>query len=170
MGAWGFNAQFVPRLLDGTKPHTIRADRKDGRVPKVGETFSAYYGMRTKQCTWLFDSVVTKVQPIVIKRGVFPFAYYPQVKIGKRWLAPTQVLALAHADGFKYAKDFREHFVPNKDDRFTGLLINWDPAKANACRHSCRECGLRLKWSPIAKAWFCFCGGETVHHLKRPTK
>jgi hypothetical protein len=67
MPAYSFQKQFVPRIESGDKTHTIRGKRKNR--PRPGQTFYGYYAMRTKQCRKLIQSVITRVQDIVIEQG-----------------------------------------------------------------------------------------------------
>mgnify|MGYP000940126034 CR=1 FL=1 len=65
MPAYSFKEQFVPFIIDGTKPHTIRARRNKG-FAKEGSILYLYYGLRTKWCKKLREEICTKVQTIII--------------------------------------------------------------------------------------------------------
>ncbi len=67
MGAYNFRAQFAEDVESGRKTQTIRAERKDGRRPKVGDTLKLYTGMRTKACRLLAVGRCTAVVPITIE-------------------------------------------------------------------------------------------------------
>lgn len=67
MGLYNFKKQFVPYVLDGSKTHTIRAERK--HQDKPGNTMHHYYGLRTKHCEFLLRAPCVKVQPIGIYRA-----------------------------------------------------------------------------------------------------
>lgn len=45
----GFMERFVPSVLDGTKPFTMRKVRRDGRCPKVGDTLHMFVNVRTPE-------------------------------------------------------------------------------------------------------------------------
>ena len=66
MVAFNFKAQFADAVERGVKRQTIRAIRKDGRVPHIGSALQLYTGMRTKNCRKLKDAVCTNVWPITI--------------------------------------------------------------------------------------------------------
>ena len=66
MPAYGFKYRFARKVETGEKLHTIRALRKDGRRPKVGQPMHAYEGMRTKKCRILLLSTISKVEAIRI--------------------------------------------------------------------------------------------------------
>ena len=57
MPALNFQARFAPLVESGEKRQTIRACRKDGRDPKVGDTLYLYTGQRTKACRKLGEAV-----------------------------------------------------------------------------------------------------------------
>jgi hypothetical protein len=66
MPAYNFQGQFVPYIEDQSKPHTVRADRKDGKVPKPGEILYLYMGMRTKKCRKIGEAICKAVRKITI--------------------------------------------------------------------------------------------------------
>ncbi len=67
MPAYSFKERFVPMVLDGSKPHTIRSRRKKG-FAKKGNTLYLYFGLRTKFCRKLSE------QPCIDVRSIM-FAY-----------------------------------------------------------------------------------------------
>lgn len=171
MPAYGFMPKFVAKCLDGTKPHTIRAIRKDNRTPKVGEPFIAYCGMRQPTCTWLFTSEIVKVQAIYMERSTD--AYMPAwVWTAGESMKRDELHEFLKADGFGDAAGFVAHFLPSGTDTFRGHLIHWRPEDARAPRHHCPECGSRVRWSEIGRGFVCLCGEtaqERFHRFKRPT-
>lgn len=64
MPAYSFKERFVPWVLDGTKPHTIRDRRK--HPARVGDPLYLYYGMRTKWCRKLREEKCLKTGSIFI--------------------------------------------------------------------------------------------------------
>lgn len=64
MVALSFQKQFAPPILAGTKPHTIRGERKRPIVP--GDKLQLYTGMRTRFCLKIGDAVCESVRPIMI--------------------------------------------------------------------------------------------------------
>lgn len=177
MPAYGFKSQFVAKILAGTKPHTIRAIRKDERVPRVGEPFIGYTGMRQPQCCWLFSSTTTKVEPIQIGPERFDMDRFPEVRLNGTPLAQGTVrpyIALIRADGFEDESQFIEHFVPQTGDVFHGYLIHWNPEDAIAARHPCPLCKEEQAWSEARRVFFCrdnVCPhSATTAGFRRPTK
>ena len=64
MPAYSFKERFVPFLLDGSKPHTIRARR---RYPaKKDDVLYLYSGLRTKFARKLREERCTEVRTIII--------------------------------------------------------------------------------------------------------
>ncbi|MFQ5647525.1 MAG: hypothetical protein ACE5GM_11395 [bacterium] len=53
---FGFKKQCVPFIESGRKVSTIREDRKDGRVPRPGDTLRLYTGLRSKSCQLLRET------------------------------------------------------------------------------------------------------------------
>jgi hypothetical protein len=122
MAAYNFQKRFVEPIRAGTKKHTIRADRKDGRVPKIGEGLALYCGMRTKQCFKILPGLVpcTKVARIRIPNegGFYPFVFIDVVQ-----LSLDECERLARADGFDSFGEmvyFWEGRLP-----FSGNIIHW---------------------------------------------
>lgn len=168
MPAYGFMPKFVGKCLDGTKPHTIRALRKDGRVPKVGEPFIAYCGMRQPSCTWLFTSTIANVEPILMQRsGSNAHVWCGDVKPMNGGAATI----LAVMDGFDSTNEFFAHFLPTGVQDFHGYLIHWKPEDAKNTRHHCPDCGSRVEWCEAARGFTCVCTmAERTHRFKRHTR
>lgn len=64
MPAYSFKGQFVPYVEEGSKPHTIRARRKN--FAKKGDMLYLYFGMRTKFCRKIREESCTDVRTIFI--------------------------------------------------------------------------------------------------------
>jgi hypothetical protein len=73
MPAYSYKERFVPFILDGSKPHTIRERRR--KVAKPGDMLYHYYGLRTKWCTKLCSDKCKDVKTIIIgdNRIIFLF-------------------------------------------------------------------------------------------------
>lgn len=73
MPAYSYKEQFIPFLLDETKDHTVRKERAGrSRHARPGETIYHYYGMRTKWCRKIGESICTWVQDITItEKGIY---------------------------------------------------------------------------------------------------
>ncbi len=66
MGLYNFKSQFVPFIEDGSKTHTIRAERVHGDVP--GRTMHLYTGLRHKGARLLFCAPCVRVDFIRIEQ------------------------------------------------------------------------------------------------------
>jgi hypothetical protein len=100
MPALSFQKQFVPFVEDGSKQHSIRADRK--RPFKVGDTLSLFYGMRTKQCRLLARVPCIKVERMRIERARV-WIYAVELSLDEKDL-------LAWTDGFRHTPDYGQSF------------------------------------------------------------
>ena len=144
MPAYNFQPQFVPMILDLSKPHTIR--RRRARRPTVpGDMLSLYTGMRTKQCTLIATSPCVAVEPCLIKPALEEFwiwedetpdsRFYddsdPENPVGSfSLMARVNVQALAVKDGFINASQFFFFFRRYKEEVLRDFeIIYWDTLK-----------------------------------------
>ena len=143
MPAFNFQRRFAGLVAAGVKRQTIRAIRKDGRIPKVGDTAYLYTGMRTKKCQRLNEGPILEVNPITIGR---------QVSIAGVIIdEPEQLRKLATNDGFNSFEEFRTWFEWPYGLPFRGYLTKWDPARTSGiCQYcmctdaDCSQCIERL--------------------------
>jgi hypothetical protein len=131
MPAYNFQLRFADAVADGRKTQTIRAPRKDGRVPKVGETAYLYTGMRSSACRKLGEGRIIGVENILIDEdGAFisgvdipicdALANDGKYKVlGKRD-------AFAQADGFTDWQDMVGWFRDTHGLPFVGHMIMWE--------------------------------------------
>ena len=113
-----FKKQFVPKIESGEKTHTIRAYRKDGRNPHVGDTLYLYTGLRTKSARKLGEYKCVEVTPIYID--------WWRVVLGTSELDCVEIEALATADGFETQNEMFSFFNKTHDLPFYGLFIAWE--------------------------------------------
>lgn len=132
----GFRPRFVPFVLEGSKTHTIRAERK--RQPRAGEVCHCYTGLRTKKARLLGRWRCVKVETIQIyERGDGTFGVIITSRGDYHELGIAEKNALAWQDGFRdsgrrgaFASMMR-YWVSTHGDRhgpldFTGDLIHWN--------------------------------------------
>jgi len=124
MPAYNFQKRFADRVGNGTKLHTIRAYRKDGRHPIAGQPFRAYTGMRTKLCEPILFSTISKVEWVHIDVGGIVSIVGPMAE-HQRTLTHAERDALALGDGFVSALEFVAFFRNNYGLPFNGDLIHW---------------------------------------------
>ena len=126
MPALNFKAQFVPKIQDGTKRHTIRATRK---VPvKRGDALYLYCGMRHKGAFRILPDAVkcTETQTIQIQSLVGGV----RIVIDGNELAEDEMQRLAQADGFENLAAFYHFWQTTHGDaqghvNFAGQIIHW---------------------------------------------
>lgn len=124
MPALSYKKQFVLKVADGSKPHSIRAWRK--RPFRVGDTLMHYFGMRTKQCRKIrADTICTKARPIEIRVNAEGWVV---VILAGKTLPMQTVQTLARRDGFRDASEFAQFFRDTHGPDFSGQLVEWNPS------------------------------------------
>lgn len=124
MPALNFKKQFAPMVINGSKTHTIRAYRKDGRNPKEGDMLYLYTGMRTKGCKKLKEVVCTEIKMVDIEEN-------GNVIVDGFELTHSMCVHLAQKDGFVDTVDrrcdqlFIDFFRQVHGLPFRGVLISW---------------------------------------------
>jgi hypothetical protein len=118
MPAFNFKKQFAADVESRKKRQTIRAKRKDGRNPHVGDELYLYTGMRTKSCRKLGEEICKFVHQITIDE-------HGHININGEWLPGYEELVFIYDDGFKNAADFTPFFRKEHGLPFEGLLYKW---------------------------------------------
>lgn len=124
----------VVDIDQGPKRQTIRA-RGKRRRPREGETLRLFTAMRTKYCRKIADVRCARVRWITIWFSQWQYPPHQptitvQIEGAGSVLGPRQLKAFARADGFRNARDMAEFWLKehkNKDGKFTGDLIEWEP-------------------------------------------
>lgn len=134
MGALNFQKQFLPAVENGIdmiksrpyrhpgitpKTQTIRAERKDNRVPLVGEHLYLYNGMRTKHCLKLADVVCDRVAEVRVDEFSLEI---DGVRYGWRTQGADQ---MAIRDGFENSTEMWRWFEKAHRLEFRGHLMTW---------------------------------------------
>jgi hypothetical protein len=133
MPAYNFQSRFAAAVEAGRKAQTIRAPRKDGRVPQPGQTAYLYTGMRSSACRKLGEGRIIEAKNILIDEdGAFisdvslPLCdalandgAYKVLTEGKRDV-------FAQADGFTDWQEMVSWFRATHGLPFVGHLIMWD--------------------------------------------
>jgi hypothetical protein len=117
MPAYNFQPRFAPLVRRGVKKQTIRARRRDGRVPKIGQAFIGYTGLRTKNCKHLVTGVIAEVLPIEISPS--------GIHLNGRQLELDAANRLAVLDGFQHVNEMVGWFIEHHGRHFVGHLIRW---------------------------------------------
>jgi hypothetical protein len=119
MPAYNFQHRFAVKVGSGAKRHTIRAPRKDGKRPQVGQPFRAYTGMRTKNCEPILFTHISRVQAVNIAEDGAVYVDGQRLKV-------EDADKLAVADGFTSVTEFFEFFRDTYGLPFAGDLIHWE--------------------------------------------
>lgn len=117
MPALNFKKQFAPLVESGQKRQTIRAKRRDGRNPHIGDTLYLFCGLRTKSCRRLGQAVCLSVEEIHID--------WTGINVAGDWIAKGQEAAFARADGFSSLSNMYDYFNKEHTLPFDGLLLKW---------------------------------------------
>jgi hypothetical protein len=125
MPAYNFQKQFVPYVKDYSKPHTVRAYRKDGRLPKIGELVHLYTGMRTNQCEKLVNPSppATDVKTIFITAAGKLYIGPVEKKIFAQSLLTDEFLIFVHC-GADLEADAKNTFAWMDGFRPEGTTVN----------------------------------------------
>ena len=119
----GFKTRFKQPILDGTKIHTIRADKPNRW--HAGRKIQMATGVRTKQYECFKEAPCVSVQTIeIIYDFIQPMGHTLEVLIDKRPIGNDELEKLAKNDGFENASDLLDFFV-GMTDVFTGKIIHW---------------------------------------------
>ena len=134
----GFNPQFVPKILDGTKIHTFRK----GDRWKAGNSIQMCTGMRSKEYKQ-FNANIPELQicKCVQECTIQIYANEPDVlyKIGlsiaNRMILPEHVFLFAYNDGFESLTEFCDWFLEHGTEIYPGIfeskgqIIHWTDNK-----------------------------------------
>lgn len=104
----GFRRRFAPFVEDGSKTHTIRAERKI--QPRVGETCHCYVDPRQKTMRLLGRWPCVKVEEIIITK-------FQLVMINDQPLSLDECKSLAWRDGFR---------SQSRDEAFAEMMEFWE--------------------------------------------
>lgn len=113
----GFKKQFVDKIKNGSKIHTIREDKH--KRWKEGNTIHFATGVRTKKYKQFISGMCFGVQEIYIDNE------QTVVMVDGRRLTFYEIETLAKNDGFDSVCDFLKWF----GDNFTGRIIHWTKLK-----------------------------------------
>jgi len=123
MGLYNFKVRFAPFILDGSKTHTIRAQRK--HPDKPGNLLHLYSGLRTKNAKLLKRVTCSAVQAIAISIN--------HIEIDGVLLSRDERIELAYRDGFRERprSSAFDQMLSFWDGRlpFTGQIIHWKAGK-----------------------------------------
>jgi hypothetical protein len=130
MGLYGFKEQFVPYVLDGSKTHTIRAERKYSDKP--GDTMHLYTGLRHKGARLLMRVPCVAVQRVAIclDKEACSNTWKIWIEIEGELLSQDETESFLYRDGFRpgpetTAREMAAGFWRNTLP-FEGHIYHWD--------------------------------------------
>lgn len=125
---FNFKKQFAPLVESGQKRQTVRANRKDGRLPRVGDTAKCFTGLRTRGARLLIAAPVIEVSRVLIDFKECTLA----TDRGRLGMKESQ--EFARDDGFRSFGDMLEWFRSNHKEAalfephlFEGFVTKWQP-------------------------------------------
>jgi hypothetical protein len=115
-----YKADFVPKILDGSKIHTIRRDEPNRY--KTGVTLHQWKGNPCNPIASPYHFDTTKC--VSTQQILILFKNDPRVEVivDNRYLNPVEIEALAKNDGFLSSYELFKWF--NFED-FKGKIIHW---------------------------------------------
>lgn len=124
MVAYSFNRRFAAQIADGSKTHTIRADRR--RHARPGERLQLFTGMRSTNCVKIIpDPLCLKVEPIRLEMDQEGKISVVEID----GLPVEDVHDFALRDGFESLADMSGFWVMSHGllREFRGVIIGWVP-------------------------------------------
>lgn len=114
---FNFQRQFAPKVESGEKRQTIRAWRKDGKIPRQGDRARLYTGLRMPGARLLRSGTVTACFPVSICDGEI---VADGVKLGR-----PAAQDFAQLDGFPHLTAMLEWFGAIHGRDFDGFCVRW---------------------------------------------
>jgi len=118
----GFKDTFVPAVVAGTKPHSIRS----GNRWRVGMSIQFYRNVRQASMTKIRENGVAKV---VQKIEILRYQHGCEIIIDDRMLTPLECQELARRDGFQDLDELLRFISEMHGLPFTGQLVCWTDLK-----------------------------------------
>lgn len=122
----GFKEQFVQKIIDGSKIHTIREDKHDRWKP--GRRIDFATGVRTKKYNQFTGGVCISIQSFWFLSPAIEYSddsiceFGPHIYIDGMWIVDfKKLIRLAKNDGFDSVRDFKKFFPVG----FMGKIIHW---------------------------------------------
>lgn len=104
-----FQRRFVEFIRDGTKAHTIRGERKDGRRPEPGDMLHLWTGLRQPGAEFVLRAPCLRTEDLSLTMhdrcesdGI---GYEPMLTIAGEKLNHVDADLLAWTDGFRHPLD-----------------------------------------------------------------
>lgn len=125
MPAYNFKLRFANDIRKKRKRQTIRKERRDKWIPRVGMTASCFINMRTRFCERLGDFPIKEVYKIEINEDNLFKVQLTDSENVIRYIERKNRDKFARADGFANYKEFINFFKYHHGFPFKGILIKW---------------------------------------------
>jgi len=119
----GFKEQFVEKIFDGSKIHTIREDKADRWM--MGRPIHFATGVGTKKYKEFKKGECISIQDISINPYTKSIIIMSCYKFPNNHLDVKEILRFIKNDGFDTVEDFWRFF----DKHFEGVIIHWTDFK-----------------------------------------
>jgi hypothetical protein len=117
----GFKEEFVPKVIDGSKIHTLR----DGERWSEGMEINFYAKARTKDMyKFKKDGVVKSTQEVFMT-----LRWALEISIDDKYLLPHEIDLFIKNDGFENRNTFQNFFFAEKVDFVKKQLVHWTDFK-----------------------------------------
>ena len=121
----GFKKRFAPKIVSGSKIHTVRAKRKV--QPKIGEVLHMYTGLRTKDA-----ELITKQHNLIgcQEAQIYVGLRIIEIIIDGRHLEVNEIADFCINDGFENIQDFKNYWLDGAEYlEFVGDVFHWTDFK-----------------------------------------
>jgi len=102
----GFKKQFIPKIHNGSKIHTVRKRRKV--QPKIEESLHMYTALRTIHCELISNK--EKLKGVQSFRMIV-MGYIIKIWVDRRQLTKKETHEFAINDGFDNLKEFAKYWT-----------------------------------------------------------
>lgn len=134
LGLYDADHERYPPSLGLVKRQTIRAERKDGKRPAIGDELHLFTAMRTRQCQRIVPrqiAFVHEVRDIEIAFGELEGFSGDRVTLGqphKRILHHSALYLFAKDDGFADWRELRAFWAAEHPgvNEFKGFITFWE--------------------------------------------
>lgn len=120
----GFKFNLAPKVLNGSKPFTLRDWRKDKRDPVAGQKLFMYTGLRTKKANNFVNNICTRTTEITLKSKGGKISLLPKL-LGREINQEHELENFARLDGFDTLRQFIAFHGLNKPGKKSMLMICW---------------------------------------------
>lgn len=124
---YNFKERFAGLIESGQKITTIRAPRKDGKLPKPGEVLKLFTGMRTKKCRKIGERVCKAIYAVELNFDGIIFKARHRHPRDVAYMDLLLLSNIARKDGFGDWIEMRGFFTQVHGLPFKGYLIEWYP-------------------------------------------